>query len=51
MPKILPTSTLKGRDPKDFDPNKYSNNSSGGSVLDIDLERPKNYVSYKLIIL
>ena len=36
MPKILSTSTLKGRDSKDFNPNKYSNNSSGGSVLDVE---------------
>ena len=35
------TSGLKCIDPKDFDLNKYTSNSSKGCVLRIDLEYPK----------
>ena len=41
MSKFLPTSGFKWIDPKDFDSNKYSSNSSKGCVLEIDLEYPK----------
>ena len=39
--KFLPTSGLKWIDPKEFDLNKYTSNSSKGSVLEVDLEYPK----------
>ena len=38
-------------DPKDFDSNKCSSNSSKGCVLEVDLEYLKNYVNYMMIIL
>ena len=38
MPKFLLTSGFKWIDPKEFDLNKYTNNSSKGCVLEIDLE-------------
>ena len=38
MPKFLPTSGFKWIDPKEFDLNKYSSNSSKGCVLEVDLE-------------
>ena len=41
MPKFLPTTRLKWRDPKEFDLNKYTSNSSKWSVLKLDLEYPK----------
>ena len=41
MSKFLPTSGLKQIDPKDFDLNKYTSNSSKGCVLEVDLEHPK----------
>ena len=41
MPKFLPTTGLKWRDPKEFDLNKYTSNSSKWSVLKLDLEYPK----------
>ena len=41
MPKILPTSGFKWIDPKEFDLNKYTSNSSKVSVLKVDLEYPK----------
>ena len=39
--KSLLTSGFKWIDPKEFDLNKYTNNSSKGCVLKIDLEYPK----------
>ena len=36
--KFLPTRGFKWIDPKEFDSNKYSNNSSKGCVLKVDLE-------------
>ena len=39
--KFLLTSGFKWIDPKEFDLNKYTNNSSKGCVLEIDLEYPK----------
>ena len=41
MFKILPTYGFKLIDPKTFDSNKYSSNSSKGCVLEVDLEYPK----------
>ena len=38
MSKFLLTSGFKWIDPKEFDLNKYTNNSSKGCVLEIDLE-------------
>ena len=51
MSKLLPTNGLKWIDPKDFDSNKYSNNSSQSCVLQVDLEYLTNYVNYIMIIL
>ena len=39
--KFLPTSEVKWIDPKEFDFNKYTRNSSKGCVLKVDLEYPK----------
>ena len=41
MSKFLLTSGFKWIDPKEFDLNKYTNNSSKGCVLEIDLEYRK----------
>ena len=41
MSKFLPTSGFKWIDPKDVDLNIYTNNSSKGCVLEVDLEYPK----------
>ena len=41
MSKFLPTGGLKQIDPKEFDLNKYSSNSSKGCVIKVDLEYPK----------
>ena len=41
MSKFLPTSRLKWIDPKEFDLNEYTGNSSKGCVLQVDLEYPK----------
>ena len=41
MCKFLPTSGFKWIDPKEFELNKYSSNSSKGCVLEVDLEYPK----------
>ena len=51
MSKFLTTSRFKGTDLKDFDLNKYTRNSSKGYVLEVDLEYPKEYVNYIIIIL
>ena len=39
--RILPTSSFKWIDPKEFDLNKYTSNSSKGCILGVDLEYPK----------
>ena len=39
--KFLPTGRFKWIDPKGFDLNKYTNDSSKGCILEIDLEYPK----------
>ena len=41
MSKFLPISGLKWVDPKEFDLNKYSSNSSEGCILEVDLEYSK----------
>ena len=41
MSKFLPTSGFKWIDPKEFDLNKHTSNSSKGCVLEVDLEYPK----------
>ena len=41
LSKFLLTSGFKWIDPKEFDLNKYTNNSSRGCVLETDLEYPK----------
>ena len=43
MPKVLATRQLKQRDPKEFELNKYTSNSSKGCVLEADLEYPKEF--------
>ena len=41
MSKFIPKIGFKWIDPKEFDLNKYSSNSSKGWVLEVDLEYPK----------
>ena len=41
MSKFLPRRGFKRIDPKGFDLNKYTSNSSKGHVLEVDLEYPK----------
>ena len=41
MSKFLPTSGFKWINPKEFDLNKYTSNSSKGCILEVDLEYPK----------
>ena len=41
MSKFLLTIGFKWIDPKEFDLNKYTSNSSKGCVLEVDLEYPK----------
>ena len=41
MSKFSPTSEFKWRYSKEFDLNRYSNNSSKGCVLKVDLEYSK----------
>ena len=40
MSKLLQTSGFKWIDPKEFDLNKYTSNSSNGTVLEVVLEYP-----------
>ena len=41
MSKLLLTNGFKWIDPKEFDLNKYTSNSSKGCVFEVDLEYPK----------
>ena len=41
MPKFFPISGFKWIDPKEFDLNKYTSNSSKGCVIEVDLEHQK----------
>ena len=43
MSKFLPASGFKWIDPKTFDLNKYTSNSSKGCVLEVDLEYRKEF--------
>ena len=40
MSKFLPTSGLKWKDPKEFDLNKHTSNSSKSCVLEVDYDYP-----------
>ena len=48
--KFLPASDFKRIDPKDFDSDKYSSNSSTDCVLKVLLEYPKNYLNCVMVI-
>ena len=41
MSKFLPKSGFKWIDPKEFDLNKHTDNSSKGCVFEVDFEYPK----------
>ena len=41
MSKFLPTNSFKWIDPKEFDLNKYTSNSSKGCILKVNLEYQK----------
>ena len=41
MSKFLPTSSFKWIDPKEFDLNKYTSNSSEGCVFKVHFKYPK----------
>ena len=41
MSEFLPKRGLKWTDPKEFDLNKYTSNSSKGCVLEVDFEYPE----------
>ena len=41
MSKSLPTNGFNWIDPKEFDLNKYTSNSSKGCILEVDLEHSK----------
>ena len=41
MSKFIPTSGFKWTDPKEFDLNDYTSNSSKGCIFEVDLEYPK----------
>ena len=43
MPRFLPTSGFKWRDPKEFDLNKYTRNSSKGCASEVELEYSKEF--------
>ena len=53
MSNFLPTSGFKWIDPKEFDLNKYTSNSSKGCVVKVDLEYPKElhelHIDYRLV--
>ena len=51
MSKFLPSNGFKRVDPKEFDLNKYTNNSSKGCALEVILNIQKNYMNYIMIIL
>ena len=51
MSKFLPRCGFKWIDPKDFDLNKHTSNSSKGSALKVDLQYTKKYANYIIIIL
>ena len=51
MSKFLLISTFKRMDPKKFEWNKYTRNSSNGCAPKFDFGYPKNYVNYRMVIL
>ena len=51
MSKLLLTSGFNWVDPKDFDSNKYSSNSSTGYALEVDLNILKNNINCIMIFL
>ena len=51
MSKLLPASGFKWIDLKEFDLNRYTSNSSKRCVLEVDLQYPKKYENYTMIIL
>ena len=53
MSKFLPRSRLKWIDPKEFDLNKYTSNSSKACILEVDLEYRKELreLHYTMIII
>ena len=51
MAKFLPTSEFKWVDPKEFNLNTYTSNSSKDCVLEVNLEYPKELYNYTMIIL
>ena len=54
MSKFLATSGFKWIDPKEFDLNRYTSNSSKRCVLEVDLEYPKELrelqIDYPLLL-
>ena len=51
MLEFSSSDEFKWIDPKKYDSNKYSSNSSKGFVLEIDFEYPENHGSCLVIIL
>ena len=51
MSKFIPTNGFKWIHAKEFDLNKYTNNSSKGCVLEVDLEYPIELKNYIMIFL
>ena len=49
--KFIPTNGFKWIHAKEFDLNKYTNNSSKGCVLEVDLEYPIELKNYIMIFL
>ena len=43
MSKFVPRSSFNLIDPKQFELNKYTSNSSKGCVIEVDLEYPKEF--------
>ena len=54
MSRFFPTSAFKSIDPKEFDLNKYTSNSSKECVFEVDLEYPKEllelHTDYPLVL-
>ena len=50
MSKFLPASGFKWIDPKEFDMNKYTKNGSKGCVLEVNLEYPKEFREFMIIL-
>ena len=50
MSKLLPVSQFKWIDPKELDMNKYTKNSSKVCVLEVNLEYPKEFREFMIIL-